>query len=131
MFFDPVQFIVRCIGTVPTLCGSRCEIVYHLGANPMHWLKSMWGCLLVAAVSMLAAAAAPLPQTTLWRFPATIVEHQYRELRDFYKRQTAQAAGAREVFSHESQEAQRKCLRELTGAIDSTLPPAPAPTVLG
>jgi dienelactone hydrolase len=79
-------------------------------------------CLLFAAASSLAAdKPGPLPQTSLWNFPATIVDDQYRELREFYERQIRDAAARREAFARKPPESQRKLLRELTGAIDQPM----------
>src|SRR2546427_6997490 len=89
-------------------------------------------CFLVLAASTLAAEkAGPLPQTALWNFPDNIVAEQYRELRDFYGRQIREAAPRREAFGRKTPDEQRKRLRELTGAIDQPMQPKPTRTLLG
>ena len=54
-----------------------------------------------------------------------MVADQYRELREFYERQIREAAPRRDAFARNPPEAQRKLLRELTGAIDQPRPPVP------
>src|SRR6266852_1053702 len=87
--------------------------------------------LFVAASSLAADKPGPLPQTSLWNFPPTIVDDQYRELRDFYERQIREAAPRREAFARKSPESQRKLLRELTGAIDPPMAPVATRIALG
>jgi dienelactone hydrolase len=95
-------------------------------------MRVEWVCLLLALAAPLSAdRPGPLPQTTLWDFPATIIEDQYRELRQFYERQIAEAAPRREAFAHQSPESQRKLLRELTGVADQPFPPKPERMALG
>jgi dienelactone hydrolase len=89
-------------------------------------------CLIFAAATSLAAdKTGPLPQTTLWNFPATIVDDQYRELREFYERQIRDAAPRRQAFARKPPELQRKLLRELTGAIDQPMAPVATRAPLG
>ena len=89
-------------------------------------------CFLVLAATALASEKpGPLPQTTLWDFPETIVNDQYRELRDFYERQIRDATPRQEAFSRKIPDDQRKLLRELTGAIDQPMAPKPTRTLLG
>ena len=89
-------------------------------------------CLLFAAASvLLAEKSGPLPQTTLWNFPSTIVDDQYRELREFYERQIREAGPRREAFASNPPEAQRKLLRELTGAVDQPMAPVATRVPLG
>jgi hypothetical protein len=95
-------------------------------------MRIKWICLLLVATATLGAdRPGPLPQSSLWDFPASIVDDQYRELRDFYERQITQAVAGREAFSRKAPEAQRKLLRELTGVIDQPLPPVPVRVALG
>ena len=64
------------------------------------------------AAALAAEKPGPLPRTTLWDFPDTIVTEQYRELRDFYERQIRDSAPRREAFSRKAPEDQRKLLRD-------------------
>jgi hypothetical protein len=68
--------------------------------------------LFAAAIPLAASQPGPLPQTTLWDFPATIVDDQYRELREFYERQIREAASRRDAFAQKAPELQRRILRE-------------------
>ncbi|HYM13317.1 MAG TPA: hypothetical protein VEU62_21440, partial [Bryobacterales bacterium] len=87
--------------------------------------------LLLVAAALGAETPGPLPQTALWNFPDSIVEDQYRELREFYEREIREAAPRREAFSRESADTQRKRLRELTGTIDRPMRPVATRTALG
>ena len=81
--------------------------------------------------ALAAERPGPLPRTTLWDFPDTMVSEQYRELRDFYERQIRDSEPRRESFSKRSPEDRRKLLRELTGAIDQPMAPKESRTPLG
>ena len=87
--------------------------------------------LLAASAALGAGNSGPLPNTTLWSFPSTMVDDQYRELREFYERQIRDAAPRREAFGRQSPEVQRQRLRELTGAIDHPMAPVATRTPLG
>lgn len=86
---------------------------------------------LLAAAALTGERPGPLPQTALWDFPDSIVADQYRELREFYELQIRNAAPRREAFSSQNPREQLKLLRELTGAIDPPMSPAPERTALG
>jgi dienelactone hydrolase len=85
----------------------------------------------MAAIAFAAEQSGPLPQTRLWNFPESIVDDQYRELREFYEKQIREAEPERQAFSRSSFDVQRKLLRELTGAIDRPLKPIGTRTSLG
>jgi len=93
----------------------------------------------LAACGALAAAQPPLPNTRAWSFPEDIVTRQYGELRLYYEREIA-AATARRTQAlarmdaaglRASVGARRAAFREMIGATDPFLPPAPESELLG
>ncbi|HUQ90160.1 MAG TPA: prolyl oligopeptidase family serine peptidase [Bryobacteraceae bacterium] len=91
------------------------------------------GPLLAASVLLAQAqSATTLPGATPWDFPAGIVAEQYAELRGFYERYFEKdLVPQREAFARRPPAEQRALLRELTGAIDTPMTPAPVRTALG
>ena len=87
---------------------------------------------LVALAARLGLGQSLLPGTSPWQFPADVTAEQYRELREFYERETREAGRERERYSAQADPAaQRELLARLSGAIDAPMPPVPVKTPLG
>ena len=103
--------------------------------SPMPFTRTavlLGACLLAGR---LGAATDTLPGTTFWNFPQDIADEQYREMRDFYEKQIAEASRERHQYwdraNAEGLARNRDVFRKTIGAVDTFLPLKPERTKLG